>query len=86
MNAGMFDEQGRPIGLMIENGRQVHAINRREGGGNFHLMPNGVLLLRQDGTAEVIESSRYKPAPDIAYATQSGPMLLIVSAEVSVRP
>jgi uncharacterized protein YigE (DUF2233 family) len=40
-------------------------------------MPNGVLLLRQDGTAEVIESSRYKPAPDIAYATQSGPMLLI---------
>jgi uncharacterized protein YigE (DUF2233 family) len=77
MNAGMFDEQGRPIGLMIENGRQVHAINRREGGGNFHLMPNGVLLLRQDGTAEVIESSRYKPAPDIAYATQSGPMLLI---------
>jgi uncharacterized protein YigE (DUF2233 family) len=77
MNAGMFDEQGRPIGLMIEDGRQVHAINRREGGGNFHLMPNGVFLVREDGTAEVIESSRYKPSPDIAYATQSGPMLLI---------
>ena len=77
MNAGMFDEQGRAIGLMIEDGRQVHAINRREGGGNFHLMPNGVFLVRKDGTAEVMESGRYKPAPDIAFATQSGPMLLI---------
>jgi len=77
MNAGMFDERGRPIGLMIEDSRQVHAINRREGGGNFHLMPNGVFLVRKDGTAEVMESGRYKPAPDIAFATQSGPMLLI---------
>ena len=37
MNAGMFDERGRPIGLMIEDSRQVHAINRREGGGNFQI-------------------------------------------------
>jgi len=77
MNAGMFDEQGRAIGLMIEDGRQVHAINRREGGGNFHLMPNGVFLVRKDGRAEVLESSRYQPSPDIEFATQSGPMLLV---------
>ena len=77
MNAGMFDDQGRPIGLMIEDGREVHRINRREGGGNFHLMPNGVFLVRKDGSADVVESSRYEPSPDIAFATQSGPMLLI---------
>ena len=77
MNAGMFDEHGRPIGLMIEDGRQVHAINRREGGGNFHLMPNGVFIVRKNGRAEVLESSRYKPSPDIKFATQSGPMLLV---------
>lgn len=77
MNAGMFDDRGRPIGLMIEDGREVHRINRREGGGNFHLMPNGVFLVRKNGAAEVIESSRYKPSPDIDFATQSGPMLLI---------
>ena len=77
MNAGMFDEQGRAIGLMIEDGRQVHAINRREGGGNFHPMPNGVFLVRKDGRAEVLESSRYQPSPDIEFATQSGPMLLV---------
>ena len=78
MNAGMFDDEGKPVGLMVEDSRQLHAINRRTRGfGNFHLMPNGVFLVRKDGRAEVITSDRYKPSPTIAYATQSGPMLLI---------
>ena len=77
MNAGMFDELGRPIGLYIEGGREVHRINLREGGGNFHLLPNGVFLVRQSGKAEVVSSGSYKPSPDISFATQSGPMLVI---------
>jgi uncharacterized protein YigE (DUF2233 family) len=77
MNGGMFDDAGAPIGLAVEDGRQVHAINRRDGGGNFHLMPNGVFLVRKDGRAEVATSDAFEPAPDIAFATQSGPMLLI---------
>lgn len=77
MNAGMFDEAGRAIGLLVEDGREIKAINRRKGGGNFHLLPNGVFLVRTDGTAAVITSKDYDPADDIAFATQSGPMLLI---------
>ena len=77
MNGGMFDDAGAPIGLMIEDGRVVRAINRRDGGGNFHLMPNGVFLVRKDGRASVVTSAAFKPAPDIAFATQSGPMLMI---------
>ena len=77
MNAGMFDEEGRPIGLAIAEGKQVRAINRREGGGNFHLMPNGVFQVRQDGSAEVVPTAQWKPSPDIRLATQSGPMLVI---------
>jgi uncharacterized protein YigE (DUF2233 family) len=77
MNAGMFDANGRAIGLLIENGRELHPINRRKGGGNFHLLPNGVFLVREDGTAEVVTSADFKPAPDIAFASQSGPMLVI---------
>jgi uncharacterized protein YigE (DUF2233 family) len=80
MNAGMFDEAGRPIGLMIKHGREVQAINRREGGGNFHLMPNGVFLVRRSGRAEVVASERFSEAADIAFATQSGPMLVIDGA------
>jgi uncharacterized protein YigE (DUF2233 family) len=77
MNGGMFDDNGAPIGLMIEDQRQRHAINRRSGGGNFHLLPNGVFAVRKDGRAQVTTSDRFTPTPDIAFATQSGPMLLI---------
>ena len=77
MNAGMYDEDGRPIGLAIVEGLQVRAINRRKGGGNFHLMPNGVFQILQDGRAEVVTSDRWKPSAAIRIATQSGPMLVI---------
>ena len=77
MNAGMFGLDGRPIGLAVVDGQPVHAINLRDGGGNFHLKPNGVFLVRKDGRAEIIESARYAPSPDIQFATQSGPMLVI---------
>ena len=77
MNAGMYGEDGRPIGLAIVEGRQVRAINRRRGGGNFHLLPNGVFQMRRDGRAEVVTSADWRPAADIRLATQSGPMLVI---------
>ena len=77
MNAGMFDDLGKPIGLMIVDGKQLRAINRKEGGGNFHLLPNGVFLIRKNGRAEVVTSALFKPSEDIDFATQSGPMLVI---------
>ena len=77
MNAGMFDEDGRPIGLAIADGVQVHTINLRDGGGNFHLMPNGVFVVRKSGAASIVTSKAFKPSPAIALATQSGPMLVI---------
>jgi uncharacterized protein YigE (DUF2233 family) len=77
MNAGMYDEDGRPIGLAIVDGKQKHRINRKEGGGNFHLMPNGVFQLRNDGAAEIVTSKAWRPSPAIRFATQSGPMLVI---------
>ena len=73
MNAGMYDEEGRPIGLAIVEGKQKHAINRRKGGGNFHLMPNGVFQVHKDGRAEVVTSEKWRPSPSIRLATQSGP-------------
>ncbi|HEX6218099.1 MAG TPA: phosphodiester glycosidase family protein [Sphingomicrobium sp.] len=77
MNAGMFGEDGRPIGLAIVDGTEVRAINTRKGGGNFHLMPNGIFLVQDDGRAQVVSTDQFEPAVDIKYATQSGPMLVI---------
>ena len=77
MNAGMFDLEGRPIGLAIVNGREVHAVNRRKGGGNFHLMPNGVFRVDVDGRAAVVTTEQWQPSKSVRVATQSGPMLVI---------
>ncbi len=77
MNAGMFDEEGHAIGLLVEDGRELHPINRREGAGNFHMMPNGVFLVRRDGTAQIVTSAGYRASDDIKFGTQSGPMLVI---------
>ena len=77
MNAGMYDRDGRPIGLAIAEGKQKHPINRRKGGGNFHLMPNGVFQVRSDGSAQIVTSDKWTASPDVRLATQSGPMLVI---------
>jgi prepilin-type processing-associated H-X9-DG protein len=77
MNAGMYDDAGRPIGLAIVEGKQVHKIALRAGGGNFGMKPNGVFLVRRDGTAEILVSEAFEASDDIRLATQSGPMLVI---------
>src|SRR4051794_19622079 len=58
MNAGMFDEDGRPIGLAIVNGVQLHRLNLSKGGGNFHLMPNGVFVVLRSGRAAIFRSDK----------------------------
>jgi uncharacterized protein YigE (DUF2233 family) len=77
MNAGMFDDNQRPIGYYVEDGKLVKKLNRRNGGGNFHLKPNGVFYVK-DGKPGVMETEAFARSgikPD--YASQSGPMLVI---------
>lgn len=77
MNGGMYQLDLSPLGLLIENGREVASLNTRSGGGNFHLKPNGVFFIRPDGTAGVMETAAWAAAPPPAqFATQSGPMLV----------
>jgi uncharacterized protein YigE (DUF2233 family) len=78
MNGGMFDDDGRPIGYYVENGKRLKKLNQKEGGGNFHLLPNGVFFGDKDSwqirTTEYFSDNVTK-RPD--FATQSGPMLVI---------
>ncbi len=77
VNGGMYHRDRSPVGLYIEDGRELSALSTRDGPGNFHLLPNGVFGW-EHGRAFVMESRSYQSAgitPD--YATQSGPMLVI---------
>lgn len=78
MNGGMYHQDRSPAGLYIEEGRQTQKINTNDGPGNFHLLPNGVFVVHQGGAA-VMQSAQYLLAkfPNPAFATQSGPMLVI---------
>lgn len=77
MNAGMFTTDYKPLGLYIENGKQLKGINLKNAEGNFYLKPNGAFLLLNNGKAMVCKSEEVPTIKNIKYATQSGPMLLI---------
>ena len=78
MNAGMYDENGRPIGLYIESGKQLRKLNRASGGGNFGLKPNGVFAADESGRVEIATTESWAEDKRRArWATQSGPMLVI---------
>lgn len=77
MNAGMYHEDRSPVGHYVEDGALLKNVISSAGPGNFGLLPNGVLCLRE-GRADVFETTRYlSAAPDCVHATQSGPMLVI---------
>jgi prepilin-type processing-associated H-X9-DG protein len=77
MNAGMYDENQKPIGFYVEDGQQSKKINRRGGGGNFHLKPNGVFYVK-NGKPNVVETEAFvKSGVKPEFASQSGPMLVI---------
>lgn len=77
MNAGMFHDDLRPVGLYVENGESEMRIVTSDGPGNFGLLPNGVLCFG-DGRAQVLESRTFAADPPACrFATQSGPMLVI---------
>jgi uncharacterized protein YigE (DUF2233 family) len=75
-NAGIYSKDFTPAGLHVEQGEEVRALNLREGGGNFHMKPNGVFYIDADG-ANVVDSEDYAArAPTPRVATQSGPLLV----------
>ena len=80
MNAGMYHADLAPVGLHVEDGEEIQAINTRPGPGNFHMLPNGVFFM-QGSRAGVLATPVYLEQgvkPDLA--TQSGPMLVIDGA------
>jgi uncharacterized protein YigE (DUF2233 family) len=80
MNAGMYHEDRRPVGLYIEEGREFAPIVTRDGPGNFGMLPNGVFCIDR-GRAFVFESRYFAESFDgCDFATQSGPMLVIDGA------
>lgn len=77
MNGGMYHPDLSPVGLYVEDGKELKKASTTNGPGNFHLKPNGIFFVNGK-QAGVVETSRYlRLKPRARFATQSGPMLVI---------
>ena len=78
MNAGMYDDEGKPIGYFVEDGDRLKELSTADGEGNFHMKPNGVFFGSGETwevrtTDDFLANVRERPQ----FGTQSGPMLVI---------
>jgi uncharacterized protein YigE (DUF2233 family) len=73
-NAGIFEPDFTPTGLLVSSGTELHPLESKAGKGNFYLQPNGVFAITDQG-AKVMETSEYD-AKGVREATQSGPLLV----------
>lgn len=79
INAGIFSRDLTPLGLHVENGRELRPLNLKslEGGQyNFYLKPNGVFFVHQGGAGVVASETYARLALPVQWACQSGPLLL----------
>jgi uncharacterized protein YigE (DUF2233 family) len=76
-NGGMFDPALKPVGLYVEQGRELVHVNTLSGYGNFHMKPNGIFFVSGDKAAVAETGAFLKQRPRTDLATQSGPMLVI---------
>jgi uncharacterized protein YigE (DUF2233 family) len=78
MNGGMYLKDNSPQGLYAESGNVLHSLDTLSSGfGNFYMKPNGVFLVTNDKRAVICVTEKFHNQSNIAFATQSGPMLLI---------
>jgi uncharacterized protein YigE (DUF2233 family) len=82
MNAGMYHEDRRPVGLYVEEGQSEMGLVKTAGPGNFGMLPNGVFWVDGDmaGVTETLGYERLFDSDPPRFATQSGPMLVVSGA------
>jgi uncharacterized protein YigE (DUF2233 family) len=76
-NAGMYHPDQRPVGLYIENGRELVRANTKSGPGNFHMKPNGVFYVAGTAAGVLETGSFLRQKLQVDFATQSGPLLVL---------
>ncbi|MBB4000543.1 phosphodiester glycosidase family protein [Aureimonas pseudogalii] len=83
MNAGMYQTDFSPVGLYVENGAALRPVETTVIDGppgrvpNFYKAPNGVFFLDRASAGILTTEAFTRKRPDVRFATQSGPMLVI---------
>jgi uncharacterized protein YigE (DUF2233 family) len=82
-NGGMYGEDYAPIGLYVENGKELARANTKDPPAdvkpvpNFYKKPNGIFFVGKGGAGVMTTEEFLSAKPEVRFATQSGPMLVI---------
>lgn len=77
VTASIVDSSCNPLGLYINNGKEIHKLNSDSvGKGNFFLPENGILSISEGNRFEILKSKAFKSENDVRYAIQTGPLLV----------
>ncbi|MBY5539096.1 hypothetical protein HFO60_03355 [Rhizobium leguminosarum] len=85
VNAGMYRTDFSPMGLYVENARELQRANTTKAESstgqvpNFYKKPNGVFFLGEASAGILPTDEFLKRRPKVRFATQSGPMLVIAN-------
>ncbi len=74
-NGGIYGEDYAPLGLHIENGKQIRKVNPAKGSGNFSW--NSAVFALRNGRPEVQRHTAWRRDKGVSVALQSGPALVI---------
>ena len=83
INAGMYRRDFSPVGLYVEDGQELQPADTTSIEGpprqipNFYKKPNGIFFLTATNAGVVTTEAFRRTRPDVRFATQSGPMLVI---------
>lgn len=77
MNGGMYKKDNSPQGLYIEKQKTLFPLDTTNAQGNFYLKPNGIFYLTTENVPKICTTEKFHNDGKVAYATQSGPMLVI---------
>jgi uncharacterized protein YigE (DUF2233 family) len=94
MNAGMYERDGSPVGLLITDGKLIKNINLKKGlDGNFYKLKNAIFSIDSTGRYQINNTLAFNDFYKgnyigFKYATQSGPVLItngIINKELNIR-
>jgi len=77
VNASFFTPEGEPLGLLIDQGKELQKLRRVDW---------GVFFVTKDGKAKIVHTTEFKSDPNIETAIQSGPRLVVSNRPLKLKP
>jgi len=77
VNASYFDENDKPLGLLIDKGVEKQGLRKVDW---------GVFSVDRSGKASIVHTRDYQGSPKISAAVQTGPRLVVAGKALKLKP